>query len=131
VRDASITIEAVPEDLAMKRALFAEIEAHAPDTALLATNTSSLSISQIATAVNTPGRVVGVHFFNPVHAMKLVEIVRGRMTTDATVQRAEAFATALGGDTYRAPDVLRRLVAEGKLGKKSGEGFYRWSGAER
>lgn len=203
VHDASVVVEAVPEILALKRAIFGKIEARASDTALLASNTSSLSITEIATGLASPGRVAGLHFFNPVQAMKLVEIVRGAMTTDATVARAKTFAAALGktsivvhdtpgfatsrlgvvlgleamrmleqgvasaedidtamqlgynhpvgplkltdmvgldvrlaiadhlhatlgGDTYRAPDVLRRLVSEGKLGKKSGEGFYRW-----
>ncbi|MGI8618623.1 MAG: 3-hydroxyacyl-CoA dehydrogenase family protein [Gemmatimonadaceae bacterium] len=203
VSEAAIIIEAVPEILPVKRTLFAKIEMTGTDAALLASNTSSLSISEIASAVGTPGRVVGLHFFNPVHAMKLVEIVRGKMTTDATVARAKKFAASLGktsivvhdtpgfatsrlgvvlgleamrmleqgvasaedidtamelgynhpvgplrltdivgldvrlaiadhlhatlgGETYRAPEVLRRLVAEGKLGKKSGEGFYRW-----
>jgi 3-hydroxybutyryl-CoA dehydrogenase len=204
---ASIVIEAVPEILAVKRALFAKIEVSAPDATLLASNTSSLSISEIAGAVERPERVVGLHFFNPVHAMKLVEIVRGTGTSEATVARAKTFAAALGktsivvrdtpgfatsrlgvvlgleamrmleqgvasaedidtamrlgynhpvgplrlsdivgldvrlaiadhldatlgGDAYRAPDLLRRMVSEGKLGRKSGEGFYRWPDAE-
>lgn len=208
VHGAAIVVEAIPENIQLKRVTFVAIEADAPDTALLASNTSSLSITEIAGAVRTPERVVGLHFFNPVRAMQLVEIVRGQLTSDATVQRARDFAEALGktaivvqdtpgfatsrlgvvlgleamrmveqgvasaedidtgmqlgynhpvgplkltdlvgldirlaiadhlhailgGDTYRAPDVLRRLVSEGKLGKKTGEGFYRWPEGDR
>lgn len=202
-RDADLLIEAVPERIDLKRALFTAAQAAAPAHAILASNTSSLSISAIAAAVAQPGRVVGMHFFNPVAAMRLVEIVRGQATSDATLDAARAFAESLGktpivvgdspgfatsrlgvvlgleairmveqgvataadidramelgynhpvgplrlGDmvgldvrlaiadhlhatlkeeTYRAPRLLRRMVAEGKLGRKSGEGFYRW-----
>lgn len=201
---AGIVIEAVPERIQLKREIFRAAEERAPAGALLATNTSSLPVSSIADAVADPGRVVGLHFFNPVPAMRLVEVVRGRETTDATIARARSFAESLGkepivvrdspgfatsrlgvvlgleairmveqgvaspeaidramelgynhpmgplrlgdivgldvrlaiadhlhatlgGDTYRAPELLRRMVAEGRLGQKSGEGFYRWS----
>jgi 3-hydroxybutyryl-CoA dehydrogenase len=203
VRDADLVIEAIPERLDLKQALFRDLERHAPAGAILATNTSSLSVSSIAQAVSTPERVVGMHFFNPVPAMKLVEIVRGRDTSDATIAAARGiaewlgktpivvrdspgFATSrlgvvlgleairmleegvaaaedidramelgynhpmgplrlgdlvgldvrlaiadhlhatLGGDIYAAPELLRRMVAEGRLGRKTGEGFYRW-----
>src|SRR3989475_12925435 len=75
VTDAEVVIEAVVEDLAMKRRLFADLQDAAPHDALLATNTSSLSIAVIAQAVRDPARVLGLHFFNPVHAMRLVEVV--------------------------------------------------------
>ena len=203
VHDAGLVIEAIPERLDLKQALFRELERHAPAGAILATNTSSLSVSSIADAVTTPDRVLGMHFFNPVPAMKLVEIVRSRDTSETTVATARAitewlgktpivvrdspgFATSrlgvvlgleairmleqdvasaadidramelgynhpmgplrlgdlvgldvrlaiadhlhatLGGDTYAAPELLRRMVAEGRLGRKTGEGFYRW-----
>jgi 3-hydroxybutyryl-CoA dehydrogenase len=203
LRDADLVIEAIPERLDLKQALFRDLERHAPAGAILATNTSSLSVSSIAQAVSTPERVVGMHFFNPVPAMKLVEIVRGRDTSDATIAAARGiaewlgktpivvrdspgFATSrlgvvlgleairmleegvaaaedidramelgynhpmgplrlgdlvgldvrlaiadhlhatLGGDIYAAPELLRRMVAEGRLGRKTGEGFYRW-----
>src|SRR5207248_11281267 len=70
VRDADVVIEAVVEDLGVKRRLFTELERAAPGEALLATNTSSLSVAAVADGVRDPSRVVGVHFFNPVHAMK-------------------------------------------------------------
>jgi 3-hydroxybutyryl-CoA dehydrogenase len=202
---SDLVIEAVPERMDLKRSLFAAAHAAAPPHAILASNTSSLSISDIAAAVPRPERVVGLHFFNPVAAMRLVEIVRGAATSDATVEAVRAFAeslgktaivvqdspgfatsrlglalgleavrmleagvasaadidramelgynhpigplrlgdivgldvrlaiadhlhTALGSDVFRAPELLRRMVAEGKLGRKSGEGFYRWDG---
>lgn len=200
---ADLVIEAVPERIELKRALFSTACAAAPPHALLASNTSSLPIASIAAAVPRPDRVVGMHFFNPVAAMRLVEVVRGPATADATVAAARAFAESLGktpivvqdtpgfatsrlgialgleavrmveagvaspadidramelgynhpvgplrlgdlvgldvrlaiadhlhatlgSEVFRAPDLLRRMVTEGKLGRKSGEGFYRW-----
>ena len=203
VADADLVIEAVPERMDLKQAIFVQVERHAPSHATLASNTSSLSVSEIASRLNDPGRLLGMHFFNPVHAMRLVEIVRGRDTRDDTLasalELAEAlgktsiivrdtpgFATSrlgvvlgleairmieqgvasaedidramalgynhpigplrltdvvgldirlavaehlhrtLGGDTYRPPDLLKRLVAEGHLGRKTGQGFFQW-----
>jgi len=103
VRDADVVIEAVVEDLAAKRRVFADVERAAPAGALLATNTSALSVEAIASAVREPGRVVGMHFFNPVHAMKLVEVVTHPRTDRAAVERAVAFARALG----KEPIVVR------------------------
>lgn len=203
VIEADLVIEAIPEQLALKQRLFASIEAAVSHRTILASNTSSLSISSIAGPLKRRDRVIGLHFFNPVPVMKLVEIVRGAETADTTVEEARQFAlslrktpivvrdspgfatsrlgivlgleamrmleqgvasaedidramelgynhpvgplrltdivgldirlaiadhlhTTLGGDTYRPPDLLRRMVADGKLGKKSGQGFYRW-----
>lgn len=200
---ADLVIEAIPERLELKQRLFRELSGTAPAHAVLASNTSSLSISDIAAATTAPERVIGMHFFNPVPAMRLVEIVRGRVTGDSTVAAARAFAeslgktpivvkdspgfatsrlgvvlgleavrmleqgvasaedidramelgynhpmgplrlgdvvgldvrlaiadhlhSTLGDETYRAPALLRRMVAEGKTGKKAGEGFYKW-----
>lgn len=201
--DANIVVEAVPERLELKQALFAEVEAVAPVSALLASNTSSLPISAIARSLERRERVIGLHFFNPVPAMKLLEIVRGTETSDRAVDRARVFAASLGKTSilvrdspgfatsrlgvvlgleairmleqgvataedidramelgynhpmgplrltdlvgldvrlaiaeylhttfrsaiYEPPALLRRLVAEGKLGRKSGQGFYAW-----
>ena len=203
VTDAEMVIEAVPEDLAMKRAVFRQVDEVAPEGAILATNTSSLSIDALAGATRRPASVLGMHFFNPVHRMKLVEIVAGPRTGVGAVEAARSLAEAmgktpivvsdspgfassrlgvvlgletmrmleqgvasvedldramelgynhpmgplrltdlvgldvrlaiadhlyrtLGGEQYRAPEILRRKVAQGKLGKKTGEGFYRW-----
>ena len=95
VGEADVVIEAVVEDLDVKRRLFGELDRVAPGAALLATNTSSLSVAAIAAAVRDPGRVVGLHFFNPVHAMKLVEVVRHPHARASAVERALALARAL------------------------------------
>jgi 3-hydroxybutyryl-CoA dehydrogenase len=202
VGGAAAVIEAVFEDLALKRRIFAEVEAAAPAGALLATNTSSLSVGAIAAGMRGADRLVGMHFFNPVPAMKLVEIVHHPTTDAGVVARARSLAERLGkdpivvrdapgfassrlgvlvgleairmveqgiasaedidkamklgyghpmgpielgdhvgldvrlaiaeylerelGPAFRPPELLRRKVAEGKLGKKSGEGFYVW-----
>ena len=205
VRQADVVIEAVVEDLAVKRQVFADVERAAPAQALLATNTSSLSVAAIASAMPEPGRLVGMHFFNPVHAMKLVEVVTHPRADGGAIDRAVAFARALGKEPivvqdspgfassrlgvvlgleamrmleqgvaaaedidkamelgynhpmgplklsdlvgldvrlaiaeylYRAleepqfepPKILRDKVAKGDLGKKTGKGFYTWSG---
>lgn len=93
---AHVVIEAVTEDLAVKRSLWAEIGASAGEQALLATNTSSLSVTEIAGFGGHPERTCGLHFFNPVPVLPLVEVVRGERTSDATVERAVTFADGLG-----------------------------------
>lgn len=205
VEDAELVIEAVPERMDVKLRLFRDVDVHAPSGAILASNTSSLSVSELATATTRPQRVVGLHFFNPVHIMKLLEVVRGRETSQDTVEAALAFAgrigkepivvtdtpgfassrlgvvlgleamrmveqgvaspedidramtlgynhpmgplrltdlvgldvrlgiaeylyQELGSERYRPPEILRRMVDEGRLGKKSGRGFYDWEG---
>jgi 3-hydroxybutyryl-CoA dehydrogenase len=200
--DTDCVIEAVPERLELKREIFTTLDASCPPHALLATNTSSLPIGEIAKAVRVPGRVVGMHFFNPVHLMKLVEVVRHAAADPAMVALAVALAERFGktpivvadspgfassrlglvigleamrmveqgvasaadidtamklgyghpmgpleltdlvgldvrlgiaeyltgaiGPGFTPPQVLRDKVAAGQLGKKSGEGFYRW-----
>jgi 3-hydroxybutyryl-CoA dehydrogenase len=93
------------EDLAVKRALFAEVAAAAPASATLATNTSSLSVARIAQAVPQPGRVVGMHFFNPVHVMRLVEIVAHGAADRTHVDRVLAAARAMGKEPIVVKDV--------------------------
>jgi 3-hydroxybutyryl-CoA dehydrogenase len=204
VTDADLVVEAVPERLDLKQSVFQQLDAAAPAAAVLATNTSSLSITTLQRATARPARVVGLHFFNPVHIMKLVEVVRGQETAEAVVEAGAAFARRLGkepiivndvpgfassrlgialgleairmveqgvaapeaidramelgyrhpmgplrltdlvgldvrlaiaeylhrelgSETFRPPELLRRMVAEGKLGKKSGQGFYTWT----
>jgi len=196
-------VEAAPESMDLKESIFSEVDAAAPDHAILATNTSSLSIAQIASAVKDPTRFVGMHFFNPVHIMALVEVVWGPETSDAArdtavdfarrlgkepimVKDAPGFASSrlgivlgmeairmveqgvaspedidkamelgyrhpmgplkltdlvgldvrlgiaeylhetLGSDAFAPPALLRQMVADGTLGKKSGQGFYTW-----
>jgi 3-hydroxybutyryl-CoA dehydrogenase len=196
-------IEAIPEDLALKRELFDAVDRASPEGALLATNTSSLPVGEIARGLRRPARLVGMHFFNPVHVMKLVEVVRHASADPAAVALAVALAERFGktpitvtdspgfassrlglvigleamrmfeqqvasaadidtamrlgyghpmgpleltdlvgldvrlqiaqylseaiGPAFTPPQVLIDKVAAGKLGKKTGEGFYRWS----
>ena len=203
VKGADLVVEAAPESMELKAKIFAEVDAAAPSHAILASNTSSLSITQIASYVADPTRFVGMHFFNPVHIMALLEVVWGTETSDETRHAAVAFARrlgkepivvrdapgfassrlgivlgmeairmveqgvaspedidtamelgyrhpmgplkltdlvgldvrlgiaeylqkALGSDAFEPPELLRRMVTEGKLGKKSGSGFYDW-----
>ena len=200
---ADLLIEAVPERLELKRALLKTLDAAAPPQAILGTNTSSLSISALQEGLERPERVVGMHFFNPVHIMKLVEVVRGEATGDEVVEAATSFARrmgkepivvrdspgfassrlgvalgleamrmveegvasaadidtamtlgyrhpmgplrltdlvgldvrldiaeylheSLGSERFRPPEILRRLVREGHLGRKTGRGFFVW-----
>src|SRR5688572_11282437 len=93
---AQIVIEAVPEDLELKRRIFADLGRRCGPEVLLASNTSSLPVSQIARATAHPERVLGMHFFNPVHLMKLVEVVRAETTAPECTARALALARAMG-----------------------------------
>jgi 3-hydroxybutyryl-CoA dehydrogenase len=197
-----VVVEAAPEDMALKVGLFEEVLRAAPKGALLGSNTSSLSLTELGRRIGASDRTVGLHFFNPPPVMELLEIVRGLGTTDETVQRALALAKALGktpivvndvpgfatsrlgvilgaeairmlesgvataadidrgmelgyrhpmgplkltdlvgldvrlailehlqreiGEQFRPPMLLRQMVRAGKLGKKTGEGFYVW-----
>jgi 3-hydroxybutyryl-CoA dehydrogenase len=96
VAAAAVVIEAVYEDLATKQALWRQVDSHAPAEALRATNTSSLSVTEIAQASSRPERLCGLHFFNPVPVLPLVEVVRAERTSPETLDEAVAFATAIG-----------------------------------
>lgn len=102
--NAVLAIEAVPEDLELKRSVFAQLATALPPTALLATNTSSLSVGEIAENVPSPERIVGLHFFNPPAAMQLVEIVHMTQTSAETLARAEEFVKRLGKTAIRTAD---------------------------
>ena len=200
---ADLIVEAVPERLDLKQDMLRQLEVASDQPFVFASNTSSLSITEIARSSRRPENVIGMHFFNPVHIMRLVEIVVGARTSEDTVQTAvevskrlrkepivvkdvPGFASSrlgvalgleamrmleqgvasardidtamelgynhpmgplkltdvvgldvrlniaeylhreLGSETFRPPEVLRRLVSEGKLGKKTGQGFYNW-----
>ena len=204
VANTDLVIEAAPEHLDLKQDLLRQLEKLSNLSFVFASNTSSLSITEIAKVSERPGNVVGMHFFNPVHLMRLVEIVVGKATSDDTVETvrevsrrlrkepivvsdvpgfassrlgvalgleamrmveqgvasardidtamelgynhpmgplkltdhvgldirlniAEYLYRELGSETFRPPDILRRMVADGKLGKKTGEGFYDWN----
>jgi len=198
-----LAIEAVPENLGLKVQVLGELAAHLAPDAVLASNTSSLCLTELAAALPDPSRVVGMHFFNPVHLMKLLEVVRAHQTSDRVLAQVrevgermgkevivvrdmpgfassrlgialgmeairmleEGVASAaeidkamklgyghpmgpleltdlvgldvrmaigeylqreLGGDHFRPPQLLKRLVRAGKLGRKTGEGFYKY-----
>lgn len=206
VSGADLVVEAVPEDLDVKRETFAEVEAAAPEDAVIATNTSSLSVTAIANALSEPDRALGLHFFNPPYVLDLVEVVVGERTAEETVSFAESFVDGIGkmaitvrdspgfatsrlgvaqaveamriveegvadpadvdramelgydhpmgpleltdhvgldvrldileylnrelGTRFRPPQILKRKVRGGRLGRKSGEGFYVWEDGE-
>ena len=202
VADADVVIEAVPEKIELKKDILRRVDVTAPERALVGSNTSSLSVTELSMVLRDPSRVVGLHFFNPVPVMELLEVVTGLRSADATVARALVFAKTLGktpivvrdfpgfatsrlgvvigaeamrmleqgvasaedidramelgyrhpmgplrltdlvgldvrlailehlhrelGEQFRPPALLRQMVRAGKLGKKSGEGFYLW-----
>ena len=114
VAAADVVVEAAPEDMALKRAMFAALAREAPPHAVLGTNTSSLPIGRIAEGCGAEDRVIGLHFFNPVPVKALLEVVRGAKTSQATVDRALAFAQRLGKDSILVAD--RPGFATSRLG---------------
>jgi 3-hydroxybutyryl-CoA dehydrogenase len=104
VRDADLAIEAVPEDMDLKRRTFEALDRQAPAHAILATNTSSLSIDAIASATGRGDRVIGLHFSNPVPVMQIIEIIRGIATSEETVAASVALARRLGKQPVMARD---------------------------
>lgn len=105
-----LVIEAVVENLEIKRKLFRDIAAQNPDTTILATNTSSIPVTQIAAGVPHPERVVGIHFFNPAHIMKLVEIISGAQTSPQVAQTCRTLIDSLGKTTVHAKDAPGFIV---------------------
>lgn len=99
IPEAQIAVEAVLEVMDVKKSVFQQLERLMPTSSLLATNTSSLSITEIASTVSCPERVLGMHFFNPAPVMKLIEIVRGEETSDDSVNHARSYAESIGKDT--------------------------------
>lgn len=102
--DADLVIEAIFENMKVKKEVFSELDTACPDHTILASNTSTLSISEMATATERSEKVIGMHFFNPVPAMKLVEIVMGEKTAEETFTVAEDFCKSLGKSPVRAKD---------------------------
>ncbi|MBS1569610.1 MAG: 3-hydroxybutyryl-CoA dehydrogenase [Bacteroidetes bacterium] len=96
VKDAELVVEAATENVELKLKIFKEIDAHAPAGCILATNTSSISITKIAAATARPAQVIGMHFMNPVPVMKLVEVIRGYNTTDAVTKAVMDLGRAIG-----------------------------------
>jgi 3-hydroxybutyryl-CoA dehydrogenase len=104
VKDADLIIEAIPEILELKKEMFKKLDTLSKPEAILGTNTSQNSITEIASVVANPSRVVGTHFFNPPVMMKLVEVVKGLETADSVVEQIRAFATKLGKEIVVCKD---------------------------
>src|SRR6187431_1303641 len=104
VADCDLVIESVVEDLAVKKALFAELEQIVKPDGILATNTSTLPVVELAMVTDRPDRVCGIHFFNPAPAMKLVEVIRPITASDETIATALEFATSCGKDAVEVKD---------------------------
>ena len=114
VRDCDMIIEAVPEILELKQKIFQEVEQYASENAVFATNTSSLSIGKIASVINHPERLIGMHFFNPVPIMKLLELVKHERTSEETVR----FAKEAGSDMQKTTILVNDIpgFATSRLG---------------
>ncbi len=114
LRECDLVIEAIIENLEEKRAAYAEVEKCVGAHAILASNTSSLCITELAAATKRPDRFLGLHFFNPVPLMKLVEVIRALTTSEETYRQAYAFAQSLGKEPITAPDrpgfIVNRLL---------------------
>lgn len=96
VRDADLVVEAVPENFGLKKQIFEQADSHAPGHTILATNTSSISITKLAAVTERPEQFIGMHFFNPVPVMKLVEVISGLKTSDRVKETVTALAEKLG-----------------------------------
>lgn len=117
--DVDFVIEAVPENVELKKRVFAELDQVTPSTTILASNTSSLSISEMAAATRRPQRVVGFHFFNPASVMKLIEVIAGRETSAETMDDAVAFAESLRKIPVRVKEcpgfLVNRILSAGMV----------------
>lgn len=110
VRGAGVIVEAVPEKIELKKSVFAELDRLADEDAILVSNTSGLSISEIAAATKRPERVMGAHFFYPAPVMKLLELIRGIATSDETYARMQEIAAKIGKTTVDAPELPGFMV---------------------
>lgn len=113
-RDADLVVEAIVEDLAIKKDVFGQLDALCKPDCIFATNTSSISITEIATATKRPEKFIGMHFFNPATVMKLVEVIRGVQTSDATYDAIRALAAEIGKEAVEIAEapgfVVNRLL---------------------
>lgn len=111
VREADFVVEAIPEDLALKKRVFSELDNCAPKHAILASNTSSLNITEISSSTSRPEKVIGMHFFNPVAVMKLVEVVKGVHTSKETIESTCTVARKLGKEPVICKDTSFGFLA--------------------
>jgi len=105
VENADLVIEAVPENIELKKSIFNELDKYSPARAILATNTSSISIAKIASAVGDPSRVIGMHFFNPVPLMKLLELVQHEKTSQEAIDVAQAVGATMNKTTILVKNI--------------------------
>jgi 3-hydroxybutyryl-CoA dehydrogenase len=110
LKDCDIVVEAVTENTELKKKVFKQLSDVVRDDCILATNTSSISVTELSTVVKNPERMVGMHFFNPVPIMKLVEIIKGLATTDAVVAASREYALSLGKEPITCPDTPAFVV---------------------
>lgn len=103
-KNADVVVEAVYEDPGVKEKVFATIDKYSPKNAILASNTSSISITRLAKATQRPDKVLGLHFFNPVPTMKLVELIKGAQTSEGTVRTGSSFVESLGKTVVQSQD---------------------------
>jgi len=123
VRDADLVIEAVFEDMDLKKKVFKELDELCPPHTILASNTSTLSITEMGSATKRPDKVVGLHFFNPPYTMKLVEVISGKETSEETKKIANDFAVSLEKETVQVKDIPGFIVNR-ILGAALGEAIY-------
>jgi len=123
IRDADLVIEAVFEDMDLKKKVFKELDELCPPHTILASNTSTLSITEMASATKRQDKVVGLHFFNPPYTMKLVEVISGKQTSEETRKVANDFAISLEKDTVLVKDIPGFIVNR-ILGAALGEAIY-------
>lgn len=123
VRDADLVIEAIFEDLDLKKKVFKELDEHCPPHTILASNTSVLSITEMGSATKRPDKVVGLHFFNPAYAMKLIEVISGKETSEETRKIATDFAIAIEKEPVQVKDTPGFIVNR-ILGAALGEAVY-------
>jgi enoyl-CoA hydratase/3-hydroxyacyl-CoA dehydrogenase len=124
VSNADFVIEAAPEDLALKKKIFSEIDAHAPSHAIIASNTSALSITALGSATKRADKVVGMHFFNPAQLMPLVEVIKGAGTSDQTAQTTLNLAKKLGKTPILVKKDVPGFVVNSVLGYVFNEAFW-------
>jgi len=124
VKDADLVIEAVFEDLDLKKKVFKELDKAAPPHAILASNTSTLSITQMGSATKRPEKVVGLHFFNPAYTMKLVEVIWGEKTSEETTKTVTDFAISLEREPVQVKKDIRGFIVNRILGAAMGEAIY-------
>jgi len=124
VADADLVVEAVSEDLELKKNIFGRLDEAAPRHAILASNTSSLSITEMANATTRPEKVVGMHFFNPPALMPLVEVIKGEETSDETMQTIVELAKKLGKTPVMVRKDVRGFLVNRVLGVVLNEAYW-------